>query len=47
MEKIKTYDIKSGVVLILPDGSGTMVFPTEEEAVEYLRELNNEEGSSD
>lgn len=47
MEKIKTYDVKSGTVAILPDGKSTMIFPTEEEAVEYLREEMEEEDSSD
>jgi hypothetical protein len=44
---IKTYDIKCGTVGILPDGNKKMVFPTEDEAVEYIREeqLNNDEDS--
>lgn len=43
---IKTYDIKCGTVGILPDGNKTMVFPTEDEATEFIREqLNNDEDS--
>ena len=41
---IKTDDIKCGTVGILPDGNKTMVFPTDTEATEYIREqLNNED----
>ena len=45
---IKTFDVKCGTVGILPDGKKTMLFPTEEEAEEYIREqLNTEEDSDD
>lgn len=39
----KTYDVKCGTVGILPDGKKTILFPTEEEAVEYIREQEQEE----
>ena len=39
----KTYDVKCGTVAILPDGEKTMLFPTEEEAVEYIREKEGED----
>lgn len=35
---LKTYDVKCGTVAILPDGDKTILFPTEDEAIEYLRE---------
>lgn len=41
MEKI--YDVKCGTVAILPDGKKTMLFPTEEEAIEYIREKEDED----
>lgn len=41
----KTYDVKCGTVGILPDGKTTMLFPTEEEAIEYIRERQDEEDS--
>ena len=46
MDNIKTFDVKCGTVGIMPDGNETILFPTEEEAKEYIREqLNNEEDS--
>lgn len=41
----KTYDVKCGTVGIMPDGSKTILFPTEEEAIEYIREEQQEEDS--
>ena len=37
----KTYDVKCGTVGILPDGKKTLLFPTENEAEEYIKELEN------
>lgn len=46
MNDIKTFDVKCGTVGIMPDDNETILFPTEEEAKEYIREqLNNEEDS--
>ena len=39
----KTYDVKCGTVAVLPDGDKTMLFPTEDEAIEYLREHESED----
>lgn len=39
----KTYDVKCGTVAVLPDGNETMLFPTEEEAIEYIREQEEED----
>ena len=39
----KTYDVKCGTVGILPDGNETMLFPTEDEAIEYIREQQDED----
>lgn len=47
MDNIKTFDVKCGTVGIMPDGNETMLFPTEEEAEEYIREKLNEEDSED
>lgn len=47
MDTIKTFDVKVGTVGILPDGNETMLFPTEDEATEYIRQLNNEEAEED
>ena len=46
MDNIKTFDVKCGTVGILPGGNETMLFPTEEEAKEYIEQLNNEEEDS-
>ena len=46
MSDIKTFDVKCGTVGILPDGNETILFPTEEEAKEYIEQLNNEEEDS-
>ena len=43
MDDIKTYDVKCGTVGILPNGEKSMVFPTEDEAIEYIREQQNED----
>lgn len=43
---LKTYDVKCGTVGILPDGDETMLFPTEEEAIEYIREKEQEDEDS-
>ena len=43
----KTYDVKCGTIGILPDGKKTMLFPTEEEAMEYIREEKEDEDSED
>ena len=42
----KTYDVKCGTVAVLPDGENTMLFPTEEEAIEYLREQEDEDSEN-
>ena len=39
----KTYDVKCGTIGILPDGKETMLFPTEDEAIEYLKEKEKED----
>lgn len=39
----KTYDVKCGTVGILPDGKTTMVFATDDEATEYIREQQEED----
>ena len=44
---LKTYDVKCGTVGILPDGEETMLFPTDEEATEYLREKLKESKEND
>lgn len=44
---IKTYDVKVGTVGILPDGNETMLFPTEEEATEYIRDLEEKESEDE
>ena len=43
---LKTYDVKCGTVGILQDGDETILFPTEEEAIEYLREQEEEDSES-
>ena len=43
---LKTYDVKCGTVGILPDGKETILFPTEEEAVEYLKEQEEEDSEN-
>ena len=40
---LKTYDVKCGTVGISPSGDETMLFPTEEEAIEYLKEQEGED----
>ena len=43
----KTYDVKCGTVGILPDGKETMLFATEDEAIEYIREQKEDEDPED
>ena len=38
----KSYDIKCGIIGILPDGK-KMLFPTEEEYNEFMQEQEDEE----
>ena len=38
---IKTFDVKCGTVLVLPNGK-KMLFATEEEAVEYIRSMEED-----
>ena len=44
---LKTYDVKCGTVGISPDGDETILFPTEDEAIEYLKEQQESDDSED
>ena len=44
---IKTYDVGYGTKGILPDGNEVMKFPTDQEAEEYIRELEREKAEED